>query len=459
MRVLMTGATGFVGSKLVACLVERGHEVVALTRSVESAKRKIGYPCALYQWDGVSETVPPQALEAVDAVVHLAGEGVADKRWTPAQKEKILTSRTLSTRSLVNALGALAVPPKVFLSASAIGFYGDRGEETLTESSSSGTGFLADVCVAWEAEARKARSIRNVQCRIGIVLGEGGGALKPMVPLFQSGMGGPLGSGSQWMSWIHLDDLVGLMVWALENPHVEGVLNGVAPNPVRNREFSQTLARTLRVPALLAAPSFALRLALGEMSKVVLASQKVFPTRPLDKGFRFKYSDLNSALESLFGKKNANAELLYREQFIPLPKEEIFPFFADAKNLETITPAFLGFKVLDASSSTVQEGTLINYRLRLHGVPLKWRTRIEQWEPSERFVDTQLKGPYRLWHHTHLFLSVPGGTVMKDIVRFKVPLGILGRLVAGAWVRRDVENIFNYRWKKVDELFCKPKSV
>lgn len=459
MKVLMTGATGFVGRKLVASLVERGHEIVALTRSVESARKKIGYPCGFFKWDGLSETVPARALEGVDAVVHLAGEGVADKRWTESQKQKILNSRTLSTKSLVQALQKLSAPPKVFLSASAIGFYGDRGEETLTEASPQGSGFLSDVCVAWESEARKCARTRNVQCRIGIVLGEGGGALKPMVPLFQSGVGGPLGSGSQWMSWIHLDDLVGMLTWALENPEVEGVFNAVAPNPVRNREFTQALARVLRVPAFFTAPAFALRLALGEMSKVVLASQKVLPSRSLEKGFRFKYSNLDAALESLFGKKNANSELLYREQFIPLPKAEIFPFFADAKNLETITPPFLGFKVLDSSTPKIQEGTLINYRLRLHGVPLRWRTRIEEWAPSDHFVDTQLKGPYRLWHHTHLFLTVPGGTVMKDIVRFRVPLGLVGRLIAGAWVRRDVENIFDYRWKKVDELFCKPKAA
>jgi uncharacterized protein len=459
MKVLMTGATGFVGSKLVGLLVERGHEVVVLTRSVDSAKKRIGYPCSFFKWDGLTEAVPAKALEAVEAVVHLAGEGVAEKRWTPAQKRKILESRTLSTRSLVEAIGKLEVPPKVFLSASAIGFYGDRGEETLTESSSRGEGFLSDVCVAWEAEASRANTLRRVQCRIGIVLGEGGGALKPMVPLFQSGLGGPLGPGSQWMSWIHLTDLVSILAWALENPEVEGALNCVSPTPIRNREFTHALARALRVPAFLSAPAFALRLALGEMAKVVLASQRVLPRRALEKGFRFEHTQLDGALDSLVGNKTGGSELLYREQFIPLPKEEIFPFFSDAKNLETLTPEFLGFKVLEASTPTVQEGTLINYRLRLHGMPLRWRTRIEEWKPNERFVDTQLKGPYQLWHHTHLFLSVPGGTVMKDIVRFRVPLGALGRWIAGAWVRRDVESIFNYRWQKVDELFCKPKRV
>ncbi len=454
MRVLMTGATGFIGRKVLAQLVESGNEVVVLTRSVEGARDTIGYPCSFFSWEGGGEPPPAESFNGVDAIVHLAGEPIADRRWSEVQKKRIWDSRVLGTRSLVKAVQGMSKPPAVFLSGSAIGYYGDCGDLEVDESSKSGSGFLADVCKAWEAELQPIeKSCRVVTLRTGVVLGIGGGVLKKLVPLFQSGLGGPVGTGSQWMSWVHLQDLVSMIVWALE-AKVTGAINGVAPNPVTNTVFSKELAQALKAPCLFRAPSSALKLALGEMSQVVLLGQRVLPKVALANGFKFQYSNVTQALQALLDGEMAGAEMFERQQFVPLPPEEIFPFFSEAKNLETLTPPWIGFKVLKVSTPTIQEGTLIDYRLYLHSIPLKWRTRIEKWDPIRGFVDRQLKGPYQLWHHTHLFLPLRGGTLMKDIVRYRLPLGGLGRFVAGRYVLGDVTKIFNYRRKKVAELFA-----
>lgn len=248
------------------------------------------------------ESVPPPAdsLATADAVIHLAGEPVA-QRWTPEVKEKIRTSRVDGTRRLVEALSSLSRRPQVLVSASAIGIYGSRGDDLLTENSSPGEGFLAEVCKAWEGESALAESlgIRVAQIRIGVVLGKEGGALAKMLPGFRAGLAGRLGSGQQWMSWIHLEDLVDLLVFALDHATARGPLNGTAPNPVRNIEFTKELARVLHRPALIPAPAFAIKLVLGEMAEVALESQRVLPKATEAAGFGFRFSMLRDALEDL----------------------------------------------------------------------------------------------------------------------------------------------------------------
>lgn len=451
MRVLITGATGFIGKPLVGRLVQQGHEVVALVRSPEKAQTQIPFPCEFHRWDA-AEPVPAKALAGIGAVYHLAGEGIADKRWTDERKRELRDSRVEGTRRLATALAAMPTHPKV-ISASAIGFYGDTGAREVDETTPVGTGFLAELCRDWEAAwgAMPADAVTIV--RIGVVLGHGGGALEKLLPIFKLGMGGPLGSGDQFLSWIHRDDLVTLLVWALTAP-VHGVLNGTSPKPVTNREFSEVLAAALKKPCFLKTPAFAVRLAMGESAQVVLSGSRVLPRRALGAGFEFALPTLEGALGDLL--TGHQDKVLEREQFIPRPVKEIFPFFSDAKNLETLTPPWLGFEVVKSSSETVASGTIIDYRLKLRGIPLKWQSRIEEWVPNEHFVDVQLKGPYRVWHHTHEFESVPGGTIMRDRVRYRLPAGLLGQCVAGRFVENDVKAIFDYRFKKVAELFGHP---
>lgn len=285
-----------VGQALAA---ELGSEVVATTRG---RGRAVNHAAETVTWDGESP-LPPAALREVDAVFHLAGEPVVDGRWDTAKKDRILLSRVDSTRALVRAFADLeqSARPRVLVCASAVGIYGSRGDELLTEDSAPAAGFLADVCRAWEEEAARARDlgIRVVSLRIGIVLATEGGALAKMLPLFRLGVGGRLGDGKQWMPWIHIDDIVGLLRFAAANDHLSGPVNAAAPQPVQNVTFTRALGKAVRRPALLPAPAFALRIALGEAANVVLASQHVVPARATDAGYRFVHPTLAGALASL----------------------------------------------------------------------------------------------------------------------------------------------------------------
>jgi uncharacterized protein len=294
MNITLTGGTGFIGSALVSHLLEQGHSVTVLSRSMNT---ELSPEVRTVLWDSAQGEPPAEALSGADAVIHLAGEPVA-QRWTYDAKRRIRSTRVDGTRFLIQALSVASPRPKMMVSASAIGYYGDRGDEILTETSPPGSGWLAGVARDWEgaADFAKALGIRLVKLRIGVVLGPGGGVLGRMSGPFRWGMGGRLGSGTQWMSWIHLHDLVGLIDHALQRPDAEGVWNATSPEPVRNAEFTEVLATTLRRPALVAVPAFALRLVLGEMSEVLLASQRAVPIGPLAAGFTFRHPTLPSAL-------------------------------------------------------------------------------------------------------------------------------------------------------------------
>jgi uncharacterized protein (TIGR01777 family) len=239
----------------------------------------------------------------MDAVVHLAGETIAG-RWTPEKKKRIYESRVQGTHRLVDAISTLDERPKVLISASAVGYYDDRGDDVLTEDAPPGGGFLSRVCRDWEREAQRAEELglRVVRLRFGIVLGPGGGALQTMLPLFKLGLGGPLGSGRQWWSWVHRDDVVGLIELALKNEELSGPANATAPNPIRQREFAKTLGRVLKRPAVLPAPAFALKLTLGEFANELLASTRAIPKRAQELGYRFEYAELEGALCQILGR-------------------------------------------------------------------------------------------------------------------------------------------------------------
>lgn len=297
----MTGATGFLGPQIGEALHRAGHGIVVLTRDPISARKKLCWPCEIFSWTA-GEKVPEEALNGVDAVLNLAGESVGEGRWTPKKRDRIFESRVISARYLVAS--CLERPrddrPKIFLNASAVGYYGDRGDEVLTEESRAGRGFLCEIANAWEQAVwfRRNEFDRVALIRIGMVLGRNGGALQRILPIFRFGFGGTLGGGKQWMSWIHEKDLVRLWQFVLEN-NIQGVVNAVSPNPVTNREFTQTLSRCLRRPALFSVPNFALKLFLGKKSELVLTSQRVLPKKVLQAGFLFSYPSLEQALRDL----------------------------------------------------------------------------------------------------------------------------------------------------------------
>lgn len=280
MHIAISGASGFVGRRLVETLEGKGHRIQRLKR-----------------WSSEPQLTAEPAL---DAVVHLAGEPVS-QRWNAAVKQRIRDSRVAGTRLLVDAMGKLAVKPKVLVCASAVGYYGERGDQVLDETAGPAEGFLAEVCKEWEAEADRAEAlgIRVVKIRIGLVLGKNGGALEKMLPPFRLGLGARLGDGRQWMSWIHLDDLVGMIEYALEHENARGVWNGVAPNPVTNAEFTRQLGAAVRRPALFVAPRWLVTLGAGEMAQILFFSQRGAPAAPLAAGYRFRYPELGAALRSV----------------------------------------------------------------------------------------------------------------------------------------------------------------
>lgn len=301
MRVLITGATGFVGKTVCRRLLEGRHELVALARNPDSIFQIFGNACQAYLWDFQSQP-PLSALEAVQSVIHLAGEPLTAHRWTESFKEKILISRTQSTAHLVKAIESMkGQGPQTFLCASAVGFYGDRGEQVLDENSLPGEGFLSEVCREWEASSQslESHSVRRVVLRFGMVLGKKGGALAKILPAYRSGLGGIVGSAQSWMSWIHEADLANLICYCLEHPEINGVLNAVAPQPVTHREFTHVLAHLLNRPAFFRVPAFALKATLGELSTVLLDSQRVVPSRAQEFGFQFQFPLLEQALRDL----------------------------------------------------------------------------------------------------------------------------------------------------------------
>lgn len=293
MKVAVSGSSGLLGRALCQRLKEAGHEVVRIVRSQSGSDGTIA-------WNPQKGSLETQKLEGLDAVVHLAGENIASKRWTNEQKKKIRDSRVEGTTLLATALSKLSQPPKVLVSSSAIGFYGDRGDESLTESSPPGKGFLADVCQAWEAatEPASAGGIRVVNLRTGVALSTEGGALNKMLPIFQLGGGGDIGSGKQYMSWISLDDEIAVILFALTNSALSGPVNAVSPHAVTNHQFTQVLGQVMHRPTVLPLPAFAAKIIMGEMAdELLLSSQRVVPEKLLKNDFSFSYPDLAGALK------------------------------------------------------------------------------------------------------------------------------------------------------------------
>jgi uncharacterized protein (TIGR01777 family) len=302
LRVTLTGATGLIGPAMIAALRDRGDEVTVLTRDPERAQAQLGADVQALRWDPLSEPAPAQALAGRDTVVHLAGEPVA-QRWSERAKRGIRDSRVVGTRNLVRGLRALDgddARPRVLISSSAVGYYGSHGPEPIDEEAPAGNDFLAQVCAAWEIEARAAEqlSMRTVQVRTGVVLDRSGGALAKMLPPFRLGVGGPVAGGRQYVAWVHRDDLIGMMLTALDDERWSGPVNATAPEPVTNREFSHALGSALHRPSLLPVPEPALRALYGEMAEIVTTGVRAVPAKALVLGYEFEHPTLDEALRA-----------------------------------------------------------------------------------------------------------------------------------------------------------------
>lgn len=457
MKILIAGASGFIGSKLVETLFLRGYDDIRLlSRSSYSLKSKCPFPVEVFEWNPEAGKIQESALTGVDVIINLSGENVAGGLWSKSRKEKIHLSRISSTSLLVSEIKKMERPPLKFISSSAIGIYGDRGEEELTEASSLGEGFLANVCIEWEKLSLNhgIDGIQSTVIRTGVVLGSGGGALKKMLIPFQLGLGGNLGNGDQIMSWIHLDDLVGQFIFLIEGKNTAGIYNGVSPSPVSNKQFTKMLGKILKRLTPFHVPSFVLRNVLGEMSQILLASQKIIPKKFLKEGYSFLYPSLENALSEILQNVSQSEEVIRKYQWINCDVSQVFPFFSNEKNLELITPSFLSFKVLGKDTPTVRQGTAIEYSLKMRGISFKWKSLINKFEDKKSFTDTQINGPYKKWVHTHQFIPVKKGTLIKDEIVYKLPLGIIGKFFAGKLVANDLKRVFDFRYEKIKEIFA-----
>ena len=446
MKVLVTGATGFVGRNLCRKLLYQGHLLHILTRD----EKKFPYPCKQFQWTR-GAPIDPRAFVGVEAVVHLAGAPIVGKRWSVDYKKKLYDSRVQRTRHLVEGIQKLAPQVKTFVSASAIGYYGDTGDRSVTEEEKSGgDDFLAHLCQSWEKEGSQLKGVRTVIPRMGLVLGRGGGLLHRLNSLFRWGLGAPLGNAKHWMSWIHMDDLVEFLCESLVNTSFQGIYNLTSPTPVSNRQFMDQMGSVLHRFVAPPVPYLGLYLTQGEVARYMVASQKVLPQRLLEQGFSFKYPRLSEALSHLLPQNPYDEEWIF-DQWLKGDPGEVFDFFSDVGNLEKVTPPWLKLNVIGKSTPKIQSGTLIDYKLRVYGCPITWRTKIKSWTPPYSFSDIQIKGPYRKWEHTHRFEPLAGGTLMTDEICVQIPMSYL----LGFFVRKDIDKIFSYRSCVIKELFSK----
>lgn len=478
MKIFLTGGTGFVGSALVLRLLRDRHSVSVWTRRPDIAPALLGGDVAVIDANR-GENALREAMDGTDAVINLAGETVVS-RWSGERKRKLRASRIDTTRELVRAMKACSRTPRVLVSASAIGFYGSSIEKNFDERDPPASDFLATLCRDWEKEAMNASelAIRVCVLRLGIVLGAGGGALASMIPVFSIGAGGRLGSGRQWMSWIHIDDLVEIIARALDDPAYSGPVNAVAPAPVTNREFTRELATLLGRPAIFPVPSLALRTLYGEGAQALIASQRVNNQGLRKLAFSYQHPTLRGALQAAthhdptvaisssdddapdtsYLRDRGSAYLLTQETPIERPRAEVFPFFSKAENLGVLTPPDMEFRILTPSPIAMEAGREIDYRIRLGVIPMIWKTVIERWEPGAGFVDAQHRGPYRAWYHEHEFREDGSNTLMVDRVWYTPPFGILGRIAHRLFIASMLRRIFEYRATRVRLRFGAGRS-
>lgn len=462
MNILFTGASGWIGRNLVLRLLRDGHAVRALERSADRARAALGAEVSLADY---SDGSIRDAVEWADAVINLAGAPVLGARWSASRMKELYDSRVGVTRRLVDAIAAARDKPEVLLSASAIGYYGDRGDRAVDELARPGDGVLAELCRDWEAAAHAARAsgVRVATLRVGVVLGRGGGALASMVRPFRVGLGGRVGSGRQFVSWIHLEDLLEVFATAASNQLYAGPINCVAPDPARNRDLARGIGAVLGRPAAVPAPELALRLLVGKGASVLTDSIRVRPAALTELGFRFRFPELDDALVDCLGDGGPRIALADRwpetpylarrapryqladRVLVDAPIDEVFRFFSAPENLGAITPPSMSFRIESPLPIDMREGAEIDYRIAVGPLPMRWRTRIQAWEPGARFVDSQERGPYRSWWHEHGFAADGDRTWVTDRVYYAPPLGVLGRIANAVLVRRQLAEIFAYR--------------
>ncbi len=475
MNILVVGGTGFIGRSIVASLLGSGHEIIVSTRNFARAEDLLGGNIALIDLQSDTKALT-KALEWADAVINLAGENLAGIRWNAGRKKDFYDSRVGVTRLMSEQIATCTDPPEVFISASAVGIYGDRGAEWLDENSSMGSGYLADLCKKWEEAARysAARGTRVVTLRLGVVVGREGGILRKLMQSFGLGLGSYVGHGDQKVPWIHLYDVIRAVEFCLTADHIRGAINVTSPRPSTSKEFALELAKVAGVRAVIPIPGFALRIVFGEGAQVLTASQNAAPWKLMDSGFEFIYESLQDALEEELHPETVEVKRLKsrgNQKSIGVPKnhkgcyqltssvilkstaETTFEFFSAPPNLALSTPSWVGFHIKKMPDE-MKKGSEIEYRIKLGPFSMNWRSVISVWEPGESFVDYQQEGPYSLWNHEHVVLDHGvGRCVAKDVVTYNLPFGLIGRIAHFLFVKKLLIRIFGFRRRVMQMRF------
>jgi uncharacterized protein (TIGR01777 family) len=453
--ILVAGGSGFLGQELGISLVRAGHNVSLLTRKPEELRGTTAFPATkIFSWDDLLRAEHAESLSQVDVLINFCGTSIADSKWNAEGKAELRRSRVDVTSTLIESLKQAGCRPKLWLQASAVGYYGDRpGGEVLGESSEMGEGFLSELCRDWEQSCQSIeQQTRVVYLRISPILDLAGGMLGTLDQLYAGGLGASL--GSHGLPWMHIEDFCAAIQHCIANERVSGPVNFCSPSLESYDDFHKALCKQKQVISLPGPPKFLLRAVLGEKSTFLTNSQQIIPQKLLDTGFQFKFKTLESAFSDLYADQlKAGVFWLTRKIWIPRSTDELWPFFSNEHNLEQITPPLLNFHVKSKSTSEIEKNTLIHYRLKLHGIPIRWTSRIAVWNPPHEFVDTQIKGPYSYWYHRHLFEPMGNGTLATDRVQYKLPMGAIGTYLASRFVRSDVEKIFDYRTTVIKKLF------
>ncbi|MDP6049629.1 MAG: TIGR01777 family oxidoreductase [SAR202 cluster bacterium] len=478
MNILIAGATGFIGKALVSFLKGRGHVLTALVRDVNKAAEQLGTDVKLISFGSTDRELIAE-FEDSEVILNLTGRPLAPSRWTKAKKKDFFDSRVGVTKRIVAIMRECENPPSVLVSASATGYYGNRFGEEITESSEKGEGFLADLCDLWEKTAFKAEDFDTRVCalRIGLVLGREGGFLKQLSLPFEMGIGSYIGSGNQWVPWIHYLDLLRIIDLTINDESISGPINCTSPRPVTGKNFAKALAPILGAKILIRLPRLCLRLVFGEGEKVLTSSQKAYPTLLQEKKFQFAHGDLVHALkeecsptavsittvntqEKYPGNTVENVPELTQAQYkietsvkLEVSSKQAFEFFSSPLNLGLATPDWMDFHITE-SSSDMNKGSEFEYKINLGPFPIKWRTEIINWVPDNLFVDYQKKGPYSLWWHQHRIVTEGVSTCrMEDKVFYRVPGWILGRIAHKYIIKNILVRIFAYRRKVIQMRF------
>ena len=478
MNILIAGATGFIGNALVSFLKGRGHVLTALVRDVNRAPEQLGTDVKFISFGSADRELITE-FENSEVVLNLVGRPLAPSRWSKAKKKEFFDSRVGVTKRIVSIMRHCKSPPSILVSASAVGYYGDQFGEEITETSSKGDGFLADLCDLWEKAAFEAEDFDTRVCalRIGVVLGREGGFLKQLSLPFEMGMGSYIGNGNQWVPWIHYLDLLRIIDFVINNESISGPINCTSPRPVTGKNFAKSLAPILGAKILIGLPRLFLRLVFGEGEKVLTSSQRAYPTLLQEKEFQFVHEDLVHALNEECCPKGVsitrvdtrkkypdgsaeNLPELSRAQYkietsvkLEVGSEEAFEFFSSPFNLGLATPNWMDFRITE-SPPDMNEGSEFEYKINLGPISMKWRTEIIKWAPGDLFVDYQKKGPYSLWWHQHSIITEGASTCrMEDKVFYRVPGGVLGRVAHKYIIKSILLRIFAYRRKVIQMRF------